>query len=140
MKKYSNRALVPALLSTAILVVSLNAWFAFRSVNILLDNERLIQHTWQVIYQVERIMSSAKDAETGNRGFLITGDVNYLEPYTIALAELPKELDQFGVLTADNPVQKLHLLEMRDALQNRLILLEKGIELRRDKSADGARI
>jgi signal transduction histidine kinase len=39
--------------------------------------------------QVERIMSSAVDAKTGNRGFLLTDDVTYLAPYTSALHDLP---------------------------------------------------
>ncbi len=140
MKTPTNRRLVPILLAAAIVVVLANAWFAFRSVHVLLNNEQWVQHTWQVIYQVERVMGSTKDAETGNRGFLITGDDAYLEPYFLALKELPKNLDQFGVLTADNPAQREHLVEMRSVLEHRLSLLSVGIEQRRRRSADTARI
>ncbi len=140
MKTPVNRLLVPILLAVAIVVVTANAWFAFRSIHVLLDNEQWVQHTWQVIYQVERIMGSAKDAETGNRGFLITGDETYLEPYSLALTELPRELDQFGTLTADNPAQGEHLAEMRAVLTQRLGLLYEGIEQRRTRSADTVRI
>jgi hypothetical protein len=69
MRPTANRTLVPILLSFAVLVVALNALFAFHSVDVLLESEDWVQHTWQVIYQVELIMSSAKDAETGARGF-----------------------------------------------------------------------
>ena len=127
----SNRFVVPLLLFAALAVVSLNAYLAFRSVEVLVSSEALVQHTWQVIYQVELIMSSAKDAETGNRGFLITEDESYLAPYLSALTELPRELDTFGTLTADNPSQGKRLIDMRAVLDQRLGLLAQGIVHRR---------
>lgn len=139
MRTPANRILIPALLITAMLVVTVNAWFAFRSVNVLLENEHWVQHTWQVIYQVERIMGSVKDAETSNRGFLITGETIYLQPYSAALHELPNELDQLATLTVDNQAQKRQVLEMRTAIGHRLDLLQEGIELRRAGVAESAR-
>ncbi|WP_263385459.1 sensor histidine kinase [Granulicella arctica] len=136
MKPRINRNVVPALLIAAILIVSINAWFAFRSVAVLLDGENWVQHTWQVINQVEMIMSSAKDAETGNRGFFITGDDSYLYPYTEALKELPAEVDHIQHLTADNQGQQLRIVELRAVLEQRLSLLQQGINLRRSGRID----
>src|ERR1700735_1040234 len=113
MKSSSNRILVPALLVLATLVVAVNAWFAFRAVNELLASEGWVEHTWEVINQVERIMGSAKDAETGTRGFLITGDETYLQPYRQALQDLPAELDRFESLTRDSPSQQRRFKQMR---------------------------
>jgi len=136
MKSKSIRALVPFLLFGAVIVVALNAWFAFRSVQVLVQGEVELQHTWQVILQVEKVMSSAKDAETGNRGYLITGDEAYLQPYNESLVDLPLELDTFASLTSDDPSQQVRLVEMRAVLQQRLELLKKGIELRREGDSD----
>src|SRR5882757_1702791 len=136
MKPRINRVLVPSLLFLALLVVSFNAWLAFRSIKVLLDDEELVQHTWQVINQVEGIMSSAKDAETGSRGFLISGDDAYLEPYSSALKELPEEIKTFQSLTSDNPVQQARIVEMRAVLDQRLTLLQQGINLRRSGRTD----
>src|SRR4051794_14991522 len=102
MKPKASRIVVPALLFVATAVVAFNAWFAFRAINALLESERAVTHTLQVINQVERIMSSAKDAETGNRGFLITGDEDYLRPYNEAVHDLPVELDRFDALARDD--------------------------------------
>ena len=135
-KSQVGRYLVPALLFAAIAVVSLNAWYAFSSMNVLLDSEAWVQHTLEVIYQVELILSSAKDAETGARGFRISGDVSYLAPYNSAMAELPGELDRFGQLTADNKSQQARLVEMRAVLGERLALLKRGVALRRTMTAD----
>ena len=126
----ANRIALLALLFGAISIVAFNTWLAFRSVQGLLDSESWVQHTLQVINQVERIMGSAKDAETGSRGYLITGDMKYLEPYTIALKELPAELDTFQKLTADNASQQARLVEMRAVLEQRLALLAESVQLR----------
>jgi signal transduction histidine kinase len=124
--------LVPVLLSAAILVVALNALFAFHSVRVLLESESWVQHTWQVIYQTELIMSSAKDAETGTRGYLITGDDAYLQPEQEARRELPGELDKFASMTSDNPAQGPKIAEMRAVVDERLATLAHGIAVRRE--------
>jgi len=134
-KKQASRNLITLLLFGAILIVALNTWMAFHSIQVLLNSEFWVQHTLQVERQVERIMSLAKDAETGNRGFLITGDDAYLEPYTTALKALPGELDTFKTVTADNPVQQRNLVEMRAVLEQRLALLQQGIDERRQRDA-----
>lgn len=136
MKPATNRVVATTLLIAAVLVVSLNAWFALRSIDVLLDSEAWVQHTWQVINQVESIMSSAKDAETGNRGYLITGDDAYLAPYDSAIRELPREMDRFALLTADNLSQQAQVIEMRAVLEQRLSLLQQGINLRRADRTD----
>lgn len=127
----NNQSALTILLLAAVLVVALNTWFAFRSIEILVESDFWVQHTLEVINQVERIMSSAKDAETGNRGFLITGDPQYLEPYTVAVREMPGEIDQFATLTADNSSQQAHLIELRAVAEQRLNLLANGIQQKR---------
>lgn len=123
-----------ALLLGAILVVIVNTWVAFHSVEVLVASEQWVQHTLEVINQVERIMSSAKDAETGNRGFLITGEDAYLQPYVEAGKELPGDLNGFQSLTSDNPSQQARIVEMRAVLEQRLALLAQGISERRQGS------
>jgi signal transduction histidine kinase len=136
MNSRRNQNALSAILFVAVLVVAFNTWLAFRSIGTLLDSEAWVRHTLQVINQVELIMGSAKDAETGNRGFLITGDSAYLEPYTQAIKELPGELSTFGTLTADNPSQQERLLNLRAILDERLALLAQGIS---ERQANGAK-
>ncbi len=128
--KPSTRLVIPALLFLAIAVIVMNTWLAVRSLDTLDSNQYWVEHTWQVINQVERIMGSAKDAETGARGFLITNDALYLAPYKSGIAELPGELDNFGRLTADNPTQVRALSELRAVVAERLSLLKEGLDLR----------
>ncbi len=125
------RLLVYLLLSGGICVIAANTWLAFDAVRILERIQQWVQHTYQVIAQVEIIMGSAKDAETAERGFLITGDVQFLDPYSSAVNQLPGQLESFEQLTADNPHQQQTIAEMRDRLTRRLAFLQQGINLRR---------
>ena len=140
MKSFSSRFVVPALLFLAIVIVAFNAWFAFRAVTSLWNSQRAVEHTWQAANQVERIMSSAKDAETGTRGYLLTGDDNYLQPYRDATHDLPTELDRFQSLTSDNSSQQQRIAVMRAAVHKRLSLLQQSIDLRHAGSTDMLRI
>lgn len=136
MKPKTNRVYIPILLLLAVVIIGLNTWLALSAVNSLLQSEYWVDHTWQCINQVERIISSAKDAETGNRGYLLTGDKSYLEPYLIATRNLPTELNRFGELSADNPAQLARLQDLRTTINRRLDLLQQGIDLRHRGSVD----
>lgn len=137
-KSKPNRILVPFLLLVAFIVIAADSWLALQSVNTLVDSDHWVDHTWQSINQVERIMGSAKDAETGNRGFLITGDDQYLVPYTAARRDLPGELDRLQQLVQDNPTEMANLQAMRSTIDQRLDLLDQGIDLRRRGLADSS--
>jgi len=139
MKSRPSRLLIPSLLILAAIVVAFNAWFGFRAIRSLHDSEYWVAHTWQVINQVESIMSSAIDAEAGSRGYLITGDESYLAPFTTARKELPEKLDYFASLTSDNPRHRNRLNEMRAVLDQRLDLLQQGIDLRHESDQDTVR-
>src|SRR5689334_1430507 len=52
------------------------------------ESDRWIDHTREVVIELERALSTLKDAETGQRGYLLTGDEEYLEPYRIASARM----------------------------------------------------
>lgn len=136
MIRRASKNLIPVLLLSGIAIVTINAWLAMRALTMLDASQFWVEHTWQVLNQVEHIMGSAKDAETGARGFLITNDPGYLEPYNYGRAELPAELNGFAQLTQDNPTQQLQMVEMRAVLAERLDLLEQGIAIRREGRTD----
>ena len=78
-----------------------------------------------VVRRLENLMSTLKDAETGQRGYLLTADPSYLKPYRDALAALPGEISVLGdSMTLARPEKQASLVEM-----NRLVE-EKQAELR----------
>ncbi len=140
MKIRSAEIFVSSVLVAALLVVCLNAWLALRSVQVLGRSQYWVSHTWQVMNALEHVISSMKDAETGNRGYLLTGDPAYLEPYTAALRELPAQIDDLQHLTADNPRQQVRFPDLHAVVDQRLNLLEQGIDERRAGNKDTLRL
>src|SRR5208282_3443330 len=76
------------------------------------DAEKWVVRTYQVINSAESVLSMMKDAERGERGFLLTGEASYLAPYNSAIAGLPNGLKELKDLTSDNPRQQARLVEI----------------------------
>src|SRR5271157_5152753 len=104
----------------------------------LSEANRWVVHTHQVLEGLERFVSLLKDAESGQRGFLLTGDGRYLEPYTMASGQLPRELDALFALTGDDPAQQESLQRARKLADAKLAELDETIQLRRKSGPQAA--
>ena len=78
-----------------------------------------------------QVMAAALDAETGQRGFLLTGQEAYLAPYRSALATMPGRLDALAELTADDAEQDDLARELRTAAGRKLQELGETVALER---------
>ena len=81
-------------------------------------------HTHNVITDSEKLLSSMKDAETGQRGYLLTQEITYLEPYYTGMSNAQKMFQELRLLTKDNP-------EQQAALDN----IDKSMKLKFDELA-----
>jgi methyl-accepting chemotaxis protein len=99
----------------------------------LIDNEKWVTHTHLVRTGLADLVSYLKDAETGQRGFVITGDETYLEPYRAAQAQIDPTFDAIRKLTSDNPEQQHSLDELRPLIDSKMAELALTIETRRTK-------
>jgi PAS domain S-box-containing protein len=98
-----------------------------------------VAHTRQVLIELTETESLLKDAETGQRGFLYTGDPKYLAPYDLAVSEIQKRIDDLANLTADNPRRQAHIAELRRLARNKLHELARTISLARSGYHDEAK-
>ncbi len=94
--------------------------------------------TRRIMRASNTLLSTLKDAETGQRGFLVTGEESYLEPYNEALSRIPKELSELTTATAPSPDQARRVEAIKPLVQDKLGELLQTIELRRSKGANGA--
>ena len=97
-----------------------------------------IEHTYQVLDAVNGVMMSAADAETGQRGFLLTGDVRFLQPYTDGIRTIHQHFAEAQRLTVDNPDQQNFLRIIGGQIDARLAVLAKSVELGRGGDFTGA--
>jgi methyl-accepting chemotaxis protein len=107
------------------------AWAGYRNADQLIENDRLVAHTHQVRRDLADLMSQLKDAETGQRGFIITGSDTFLEPYQAALGEIKKTFDSVRRLTSDNAGQQRRLDAVSPLIDAKLAELKATIDQRR---------
>jgi len=84
------------------------------------SNQGWVDHTQQVQLELAEFESLLKDAETGQRGYLYTGDPRYLEPYNNSVAQGYPHVDRLAELTADNPRQQERVARLRTLKQQKL--------------------
>jgi CheY-like chemotaxis protein/CHASE3 domain sensor protein len=124
--------------AAAIATVLLIAFFGYRSLDNEAESSALTAHTLEVIQRVDGLFSSLKDAETGQRGYLLTGRESYLEPYNIARAAIPGQLRELRRLTVSSPRQQLLLSQAEQYAQDELAELQKTLDLQRAGDRQGA--
>jgi CHASE3 domain sensor protein len=66
-----------------------------------------VQHGRALLQRLEQILSYTKDAETSQRGFVLTGNPEYLDSYNASVTTLPSELDKLRALVVDDPALRI---------------------------------
>src|SRR5580658_4855067 len=111
---------------------------AFMNIQVLRDDNRKLLHSNEVITALDQLLSTVQDAETGQRGFLLTGNNRYLDPYNNAVASLAARLNTIGSLTVDNGDQQRNLSELRGDIDAKLAELKQTIDLYKTGDSNGA--
>src|SRR5580704_6340855 len=124
--------------AAAIVTVLLIAFFGYRSLNNEAESAANTTHPLAVMQRVDGLLSSVKDAETGQRGYLLTDRETYLEPYNNARADIPGQLQELRRLTANNPRQQELLSQIERFAEQKLGELQETIVLRRAGNSQGA--
>ena len=128
------------LLGTAIALIFfvVSGWSSYANIQILKANNDSIVHSYQVITALDTLLSSVKDAETGQRGFLLTEDPKYLQPYEDAVGNVARTIDAVGSLTRDNAPQQGNLRELKRHVDAKMAELAETIELHRTQGEAAA--
>ena len=114
---------------------------AAASVWLLITNHRFnaaVARTFQVQSGAYKVLTLVQDAETGQRGYLLSGNPNYLRPYTAGVAQLPQALADLERLASSSATQGVVLRRLRPEIEAKLAELAKTIELHDGGDHDGA--
>lgn len=90
-----------------------------------------VTHTQETLLEINQLLASLIDAETGQRGYILTGMESYLEPYTRAGARLDEQLAQLRPRFADSPEQEATLEQIARLVDDKKTELRRTIDLRR---------
>jgi signal transduction histidine kinase len=118
-------------LVVAVSVVLLNTFLAATAIRRVFQSQKEVAHTQDVMLATERIVARVRAAESSARGFDLTASPDFqaqYESYTQRTASAIEELQEY---TADNPVQRSNIIELRSRIAAKMTVLEAGMAERR---------
>lgn len=104
---------------------------SYVSIRNLIYSADMVDHTNEVLHELEASISGMKDAETAQRGFLITGNADFLEPYYGAEDSIKAHINNFRDLTTDNPAQQEDARQLQETSAQRMKMLKANIDKNR---------
>jgi methyl-accepting chemotaxis protein len=107
-------------------------------VNSIDNTTHWVDHTYQVITTVNQVTTTLLNAETGQRGYIITGDASYLEPYNGAQASLDSEIKTLRDLTSDNPTEQQNIDVLQTLAADKMAVLTTTIQVRTTQGFEAA--
>jgi PAS domain S-box-containing protein len=124
--------------AVAIAALVINAIFTFANLN-------LIRHTWDTLQAgrdfvrgIDDVLSNLRDAESGQRSYLLTGDLSYLEPYTRTNAVIDAAIARLQSLAGEDRARLGHLERVADESHTKLLELAETTAIRRDNGLEAA--
>jgi len=132
-----NKRLIVGFGLAALTLLSI-AGISYRNANLLIHTQHWVIRTHQIRTAFTDLLSDLKDAETGQRGYLLTGEDSYLEPYKQALTAIKTTLDDVKKLTFDDPNQQRRIATIGPLIDSKLAELKQTIDLRRTQGLDAA--
>ncbi|AUT01743.1 two-component system sensor histidine kinase/response regulator [Nostoc sp. CENA543] len=123
----------------SIVILSAIGFFSYGSIKELIGSSRKEKHTYQVLSKIEELSSQLTKAETGQRGYIITGEQSYLEPYLASNKVLHQTITELQAITKDNPQQQRLIERLKPLINQRMIVMQEVIDLRRKQGLAAAR-
>jgi PAS domain S-box-containing protein len=112
---------------------------SYFSVVRLREDAGWVEHTHQVVVRLELLFSTMIDSQNGYRGFAVTDDESYLEPYLHAVQTAKADVRRLQDLTADNPAQQRRLEALAPVVAAQMLYSREVIEARRNQGFESAR-
>jgi hypothetical protein len=130
-KDLTNTAFFLALFT--ILIISIISYSSFRS---NAENEKNIKKSYLIQQTFKEILSNLKDAEAGERGFIITGDAHYLRSYYYSIERNETLFRRLHSLFSDKAIQQARVAKIKEVATSKLALSNYSIDTRRSKGSD----
>lgn len=112
----------------SLLLLIVTAVASYSSIHKLMDNSRWVDHTDSVLIKIDRVHSLLRDAESTQRGYLLTGDIDFLPAMDVMESQLKQVVDSLEAMTADDARQIANIAELRKYVYQPLPLLQKMID------------
>jgi PAS domain S-box-containing protein len=136
--RWSTKRKLTLGLTLAIAVLVVNALVTFWNIGNVLAGDRWVIHTREVVSGLDEVLAAVREAESAQRGYLLTGDASFLEQAESAEGRIPASLAHLRAVTSDNTRQQGRLPLLERQVQARLDLLRQSTAMRRQRGLDAA--
>ncbi len=116
-------------LSLLLLIVSSVA--SYISIRKLIDHGKVLRSTERTLTNIDQVFTLVKDAETGQRGYLLTREQRFLDPYTASKEKISEALNKLSVEIANTETQQKNLEALTKSVNSRLEILDENLEYAR---------
>src|SRR6266436_5513520 len=113
-------------------------WQSYRNTARFAEASEWRKHTYEVLRNLDETVARLVDAETGQRGYLLTGDEAYFEPYSAAIKNIDQTIGNLKSLTSDNANQQKRIQILGPLVEQKLAELQQTIDLRKNKGHTAA--
>ncbi|HSI11566.1 MAG TPA: CHASE3 domain-containing protein, partial [Chthoniobacter sp.] len=138
-KKVRRRETTNGIIAAALIVLIVTgAAFAFWSTAGMLDTLQSVDRSLETRLELERALVGIVDAETALRGYLLTADSSFLEPFEPGLEQARQSFDTLRRLSKHNPEQQQRLDYLLPLLDQKIARMQKQIKLRQDGGLDAS--
>ncbi len=132
-------AKIGASFGVGLAIISALGIISYRTTTNLIDNARWQTHTYEVLGELEDLVSHLQDVEIGQRGYIITGDKISLKPYSGAATLVKEDIQTLREITKDNNKQQLRINKLEPFINQRLAVIENRITLREKQGIEAVK-
>jgi len=122
--------------ATAFLILLTLSLLSYHMFHENIENRNLVDHTHEVLHTSKDLVSNVTDAESGQRGFLLTGNEDFLEPFYRSVERNELLLNRLRDLTRDNAHQQHRCAVATGLLHDKMLFIRTTIRLRRQQRTD----
>ena len=139
MKRTRRQYALIAGFAAALTLIGLSEWLNTRIAGRLREAAAAVAHTHEVQTSQGRLLSLLQDIETGARGYVVTGEPAFLEPFDTAIRGVASQFRTLCTLTRDNPIQVEHCKALEGPITERIAEAQASVNLRRASGFEAAR-
>jgi PAS domain S-box-containing protein len=125
-------------LAGALLILVVVAFLSYQDWSAFQRSAPQVQHSRALLQQIEQVLTSIRDAETGQRGFVLTGNPEYLAVYNQAASALPAQFDGLRASVANEPDLRTRVATLSGLVDEKLGELKQTVVLRQNEGFKAA--
>ena len=131
---YASNIFLKSIFVISIFTIFFISVVTYKHISLVNNSFRWVNHSYEINLELERLVSHLKDAETGQRGFLLTQDSAYLAPYLHSKIKIETSFAKVKAFTKNNPLQQQNIRALKFYINKRQNYLSLVLHLSREKS------